>query len=278
MKRIIRAAFAAILMCPLVGCGEQKSSEEQAVADSDSVEALPASADSLPVEEEQAPPPAADGLFDDFIYNFMRNRSFQLSRITFPLTYTVDGRDSVIRRSDWHYDRLYADRDVYTMIFDDRRSVNLEKDTTLRKVMVEWIDLPRSRVKQYHFHKRQGRWLLTSLSNQLFSDSEDHGFYEFYSRFATDEAYQQAHVADPLLFTTYDYDNFQEIDGVLAPEQWPDFRPELPSHVITNVVYGGGKAHGDYRAMVISTPSAGMSCTLEFRRRDGEWMLTSMKN
>lgn len=278
MKRMIWAVFAAILMNPLVGCGEQKSAEEQAVADSDSANVLPPPADTLPADTVPTPPPAADGLFDDFIYNFMRNRSFQLGRITFPLSYTIDGRDSIIRRRDWQFDRLYANRDVYTMIFDDRRSMKLEKDTSLHMATVEWIDLTQNRVKQYHFHKRQGRWLLTALSSQRFSDNDDHSFYAFYSRFATDETYQQAHVADPLLFRTYDYDNFQEIDGVLDPEQWPDFRPELPSHVITNVVYGGGTPHGNYRALVISSPSAGMSCTLEFRRTGGEWMLTSLEN
>lgn len=44
------------------------------------------------VQSEPEPPVAADGLFDDFVYSFMRNQRFQLERIDFPLPNFVDGK------------------------------------------------------------------------------------------------------------------------------------------------------------------------------------------
>lgn len=114
-------------------------------------------------EDDDEPPAAADRLFDDFIYAFMHTRSFQLSRIKFPLMNLTDGKDSPVKKEDWKYDKLYSGEDTYMMLFDDVRSTVCEKDTSLHHADVEFIDLGRKRVKQYSFDKEKGKWLLTKI-------------------------------------------------------------------------------------------------------------------
>lgn len=224
------------------------------------------------------PPAAADGLFDDFVYNFMRNREFQLSRIKFPLSNFVDGQSQPISREHWTFDPLYSRSGMYTMLFDSEKATRSEKDTTIHHVVVEWIYLKTERVKQYHFTKEHGAWVLSSIDTHSLKKNANHDFYTFYARFSTDEKYQLKHISNPFDFKTFDSDTFQPIDGVLDVNQWPDFKPELPTEVITNINYNQRYANNGQRVLVITSPSAGMSCTLSFKKQRGAWQLVGMES
>ncbi len=154
MKGLIYC-FCAVLI--LASCRGGKKTEVT-IEDNDSLAVAPDSSvmDSLP-----APSKSADGLFDDFIYSFMRNPRFQSERILFPLANIVDGVNHPIAKKLWKFDPLYRNQDVYTIIFDNARSIKAEKDTSLRKTTVEWVYLNDHRVKQYKFEKKgdSGCWL-----------------------------------------------------------------------------------------------------------------------
>lgn len=276
MQRIALSLIAIILLMQMGSCRSEQPSPESEVVLSDSDSSVVA--ETITDTIENLPPAAADGLFDDFIYNFMRVHKFQFSRIQFPLPVYTDGKRTDLTRDMWKFDPIYAGRDIYTMIFDSPRSQQIEKDTTLNHVVVEWIYLKRSRVKQYIFDKLRGQWILTAISEHVFSQNPNNDFYTFYQNFASDEDFQKAHITNPFRFRTYDYDAFQEIDGVLDVEQWPDYRPELPDGRITNIIYGKINTNSKYRALVISSMSSGMNCTLVFRRNGRNWMLTEMEN
>lgn len=224
------------------------------------------------------PPAAADGLFDDFMYNFMRNKTFQMKRVRFPLEIRVDGKCSHIERNLWKFDPIYVREDVYTMLFDNEKSMKSEKDTSVHHVVVEWVYLDKGRVKQYHFAKNNGQWMLTALDTHDIEKNVNKDFFEFYRHFASDESYQMKHIANPFEFKTYDSDNFQEIDGVLDVAQWPDFKPLMPKGRITNINYGQKYKDDGHRVLVITSPSAGMSCTLSFRKQRGVWNLIRMES
>lgn len=148
MKGLIYC-FCAVLI--LASCRGGKKTEVT-VEDNDSLAVAPDSSetDSLP-----APSKAADGLFDDFIYSFMRNSRFQRERIQFPLVNMIDGVNHPIAKGSWKFDPLYRKKDVYTIIFDNARSIKAEKDTSLRQTTVEWVYLNTHRVKQYKFEKKR---------------------------------------------------------------------------------------------------------------------------
>lgn len=257
-----------------VACGEQKP---QTAETTDSI-ADAANATAADTTDTVAPPAAADGLFDDFVYNFMRNREFQFSRIKFPLSNTVDGKAQPIDRSRWTFDPLYARSDMYTMLFDSEKSVGSEKDTTVHHVTVEWIYLKTDRVKQYHFSKERGAWMLTSIDTHTLKLDANYDFFNFYNRFSTDEHFQLKHISNPFDFKTFDSDTFQPIDGVLDVNQWPDFKPDLPHDIITNINYSQHYTDNGQRVLVITSPSAGMSCTLSFKKQRGVWRLVGMES
>lgn len=272
MKKVIIGLYAVLL---LIGCTGNKTDEAQ---NQDSVAAPSvADTDSISVKAEM-PPTAADGLFDDFMYSFMRNRSFQTERIKFPLTVRTDGKTATLSKEEWKFDRFYSRNDVYTMLFDDEKSVGREKDSNVVHVIVEWIYLDKGRVKQYIFDKYNGRWMMTGVDAHSLAESTNKDFYDFYRRFSTDESFQQKHIENPFAFKTYDFDTYQELEGVLDVAQWADYRPELPQKVITNINYEQAYADNGNRVFVITSPSAGMSCTLHFKKKQSGWMLVGLEN
>lgn len=270
-----RYLFSLLLILLVVaGCKERTSDPKAiALASVDSTAADTAEADSI-----ATPPKAADGLFDDFIYPFMRNAGFQRSRVDFPLPNRVFGVDKPIARSAWHHDPLYVKKDVYTILFDSERGIRAEKDTSLRHVTVEWVNLRKDYVKQYLFNKVRGEWRLTGLDTHKMAENVNCDFYRFYARFATDEAFQARHIANPFTFKTHDFENFRTIEGVMDAVQWPDYRPDLPHGTITNVNYGQSYANARRRVLMICSPSAGMGCSLTFVRKGNTWMLEKLVN
>lgn len=271
----MRVIFCSlVLIACLFACQDKKPVDQQAeVADTMVTDTMVVEHDN-----EADPPKSADGLFDDFIYSFMRNRRFQMDRITFPLPNEVDGKNKPIKREDWTFDPLYVKQDVYTLIFDSEKSVKAEKDTARKQVIVEWVYLNKKRVKQYHFNKIDGIWRMTKLEIHAMTKNDNNDFYVFYDRFSTDADYQSAHILNPFVFNTYDFDTFQTIEGLLDVSQWPDYKPTLPKHVITNINYGQNYANSRKRVLLLCSPSGGMGCSLTFVKKGRTWMLERLDN
>ncbi len=272
--RITTIILAAILAL-LTGCQEKSREENSSNAIDEEV-----LSDTLLTEEEpeaEFPPSSADVLFDDFIYDFMRIKNFQMQRIKFPIDNFVDGENKPIAEKAWKFDPLYANKEVYTMLFDNEKSIGKEKDTAVHQVTVEWIYLKNDRIKQYYFVKNKGKWMLDHLDTHAISQNPNSDFLHFYGRFATDTVFQSQHVSRLITFKTYDSDSYQEIEGVLDAAQWPDFRPDMPQEVITNINYGQTYTLNKERIMVIAGLSSGMSCTLHFKKSGGKWKLAGIR-
>ena len=263
------------------GCKHRNDVPTEAIptVDSSQTDTTATASDSiLEAQDTIAPPKKADEFFDDFAFAFMKNRRFQRSRISFPLPYTIDGQTKHIARNAWKFDRMYAAREVYTLIFDSHKGAKMAKDTTVKKVVVEELNLEHQRVKSYHFERKSGEWRLVALNDQSMEESVNSDFYQFYHRFATDVDFQSTHVAESLKFSTYDEDNFQRIKGTISAAQWKDFAPELPQTQLTNILYGQTYKNSKLRILSISSLSGGMTSTLTFKKKNGEWILTQLDN
>ena len=263
------------------GCKHRNDVPTEAIptVDSSQTDTTATASDSiLEAQDTIAPPKKADEFFDDFAFAFMKNRRFQRSRISFPLPYTIDGQTKHIARNAWKFDRMYAAHEVYTLIFDSHKGAKMAKDTTVKKVVVEELNLEHQRVKSYHFERKSGEWRLVALNDQSMEESVNSDFYQFYHRFATDVDFQSTHVAESLKFSTYDEDNFQRIKGTISAAQWKDFAPELPQTQLTNILYGQTYKNSKLRILSISSLSGGMTSTLTFKKKNGEWILTQLDN
>lgn len=258
------------------GCSEKKP----AATDSDSIDTshVATTVDTLEQIIAETPmPKAADELFDDFIFNFSANKKLQMKRISFPLA-VVRGKDtSYIQSKQWKMEHFFMRQDFYTLIFDNQRQMNIVKDTTISHVAVEKIYLKKRQVKQYIFDRKQGQWQMTAIVYQSLAKSQNASFLNFYQKFVSDSTFQVSSINDPLQFTGPDPDDdFSTMNGILAPEQWSSFAPELPKSLIYNILYGQQYSESNQKIFVIRGIANGLETELTFRRKNGKWKLLKL--
>ena len=267
--------FCAFLLVSICACENNAQKSPTQSENIDSILALPP--DTLEWDELDIPV-GADGLFDDFFFNFVRNSRFQEERIDFPLHVENGKATSVIEREDWTFDRLEELQEVNTMIFDQNDDMNCAQDTSINDVIVECIYFNCDSVKQYVFKRIEGRWNLTHLNWKSFQQHPDGYFYAFYKQFANDSIFQGKRIRKSFEFKTYDEVMNEEIMGEVDAEAWWDYSPELPKDMLTNINYGHTSPTSRERHLIITSPSAGMSSTLKFRMIKWQWKLVGLEN
>lgn len=262
-----------------IGCSNKKPEPTDSVA---------VQADSLPdtsavdtmesIIAETPMPKAADELFDDFIFNFAANKKLQRKRIHFPLDVYKNGKkDHQIQKKEWKTEHFFMHQDFYTLIFDNKKQMNLVKDTSVSHVEIEKIFFNIKTVKQYLFNRINGQWMLTSINYKPMYQTQNASFLKFYRDFVTDSAFQVRSVNDPLDFTGPDpEDDFSTMTGTLAPEQWPMFAPSLPREMMYNIIYGQKYTESNQKIFVIRGIANGLETELTFKRMGGIWKLTKL--
>ena len=278
----------------LTGCSDGKKSASVSVPDD--LQEEPADTIPTDIEEDgdeedldhligtQPMPVAADELFDDFIFNFASNRRLQMERINFPLsidgdTTTLEDSTSVVAfsRDNWQMEHFFMHEGEYTLMFDSPEEMELVKDTSVSQVTVEHIMLNENTVKQYLFDRTGGQWRLTGVRRQTLAENPNASFIGFYQQFATDSAFQRESLSEAIDIAVPDPDDdFAQTEGVITPDFWDAFAPELPEGIVYNIVYGPQDAASDQKVFVVRGISNGLELELTFKRRDGRWKLTKM--
>ena len=279
MRRAFRAVILTCIcmMLATAGCTDKKP----AVTDSLEVDSLADTLATDSVEEmfaEQPVPKAADELFDDFFFTFIKSKKHQLERIDFPLQVTQGKKTTLMQRREWRMDRFFMDQNYYTLIFDNRRQMSLPKDTSINNVVVEKIDLTSNSVRKYHFDRRNGEWRMTQLEKYAQYQQTNASFLHFYQKFATDTLYQMEHLSEEIAYMGPDPENENEdMKGVISPDEWFYMGPgELPSGILYNILYGQEYVQSGQKILLLRGISNGQEMEMEFKRKDGEWMLTGI--
>lgn len=285
MKNRLSVAIPWLSVCIvlfLCSCGEEKrhtSSDDESVSMN-----LYVPVDSTEDEVEQLVadtpmPKSAEGLFDDFFFNFASSSQLQIERIRFPLLVWRGEQSDTIVKADWEYERFFMRQGYYTLIFDDEKHADVVKDTSIDKVMVETIYFGTKSVEQYAFDRKDGLWMLDNIRFIPISNSRNASFLEFYNQFATDSLFQTESLSDVVEISVPDPDDdFAYLDGVVTPETWPAFAPSnLPSGTIYNIAYGERTVDSNSRIFVVRGISNGMEMQLDFALKDNRWLLTKYK-
>ena len=261
----------------MFSCGGNKTTGGQEDVSTDSIDTTLVN-DSADVSAMETPlPKSADELFDDFFFNFVANRSLQLSRIHFPLPEWRDGKAVMKQKSEWKMDRFFMNQGYYTLIFDNRQQMNLLKDTAVAHVVVEKIYLDKKWVKQYEFERENGLWMLQCVKCKSSWETMNASFIEFYHKFATDTLFQLESLNDPVAFTGPDPDDdFKQMDGVITPDTWLAFSPELPGKMIYNIVYGQNYKESDRKIFLIRGISNGLEIEMVFKKLNRQWKLVKL--
>lgn len=289
MKKILLGCCVLVL---LVSCGGQKKQSSVPSVGSFSVGAendttllsdnKDESDDDTLIVVEDFIPAAADATFLDFLYNFASDEDFQLSRIIFPLSFYNDTTVERLTEEGWHFDPLFSNDNVYTVIFDKEEDLELEKGESFISVQLDWIYLKDRHIKRYYFELKDDLWYLEAVNKENISrlDNGAEDFYDFYMNFATDSVFQSERLSNPLLFSTVDpEDEFSVLETTLEVGQWFAFRPPMPSVRMSNIRYGQSETlESNTKVVEIKGFGNGFNNTLYFRRISGKWKLVKFED
>ena len=131
---------------------------------------------------------------------------------------------------------------------------------------------------QYLFRRIKGAWMLLEVKTEPIASNRNASFLEFYHQFVTDSVYQIESLGETVTFVGPDPDDdFAQMEGILTPDTWPAFAPEMPDRMIYNVVYGKQEEDSDQKIFVMRGIANGMELEMTFRRVGGHWKLVKMR-
>jgi len=267
------------LLLLMASCGGNKTGSVADEVSTDSVSERDVNdLDSLAEEISETPvPKAADGLFDDFIFNFAANKKLQMERILFPLRRVDGSKKEMIARQQWKMEYFFMRQGYYTLLFDNEEQMEVLTDTTVNQAIVERIDFASSKINQYVFVRPKGAWLLTAIRVIPISQSSNASFLEFYRRFSSDMSFQMESLGATVKFVGPDPDDdFNQMEGIITPDTWEAFAPQLPSKEIYNIIYGSPRKECDTKHFILRGIANGQELEMSFRRRNGKWLLTKL--
>ena len=281
MKRLSFVAMALALLTLSCGGRQAAAPADTTPADTadttatDSVEPV----DTLEQLIAETPMPrAADELFDDFLFNFAANRNLQMERVNFPLPNVRNGKMTQVGKGEWKMERFFMRQDYYTVLFDNQQQMELVRDTSVSQATVEKIYFNTGAVIQYQFRRIKGAWMLLEVRTEPIASNRNASFLDFYHQFVTDSAFQTESLAQTVAFVGPDPDDdFAQMEGILTPDTWPAFAPELPDRMIYNIVYGKQEEDSDEKIFMMRGIANGMEVEMTFRRSDGQWKLVKMR-
>ena len=269
----------SVLVLLFSACQSNKTGNSEVEEPADSAQKADTVSSSLQEEivEETPVPKAADELFDDFIFNFAANRTLQSSRIKFPLLVKRGDEVSYVKKGDWQMEYFFMKQDFYTLLFDSEKEMEAVKETNIEHAVVEKIYLHSKAVKQYVCDRVNGLWTLQQVIHMPLSESRNASFLEFYEQFASSIEYQSDHLMESVKFIGPDPDDdFNQMEGVITPDTWEAFAPELPSGMIYNIVYGAPQKETGRKIFVLRGIANGMEMELTFKHEGGKWKLEKL--
>lgn len=279
MKKILGTSAACA--CMLLSCTDPKmtnafATEEEAEEDSAEVFV----GDTLHLFEEEEPPEAADMLFSDFFFKFIDDARFQMERVAFPLPYKKGDEVEHLTRDEWKASNHFLDNDYYYVVYEREADLELQKDTTVHNVGVEWYHLADGYVEKCYFNRVKGKWMLTDIINKSISDTPNAGFMEFYTHFVTDTVFQRESVADPLRLVIRSNDVEDETEEKLvSPDEWMSMRTDFPleDKLFVNMNYGQTCISQNSKKLMLEGISNGEQTKFHFTKNGDEWKLVDVE-
>ncbi len=278
MKKILWPTLAVVLLT--FSCtGKQTNADDEVSPDSvaDSTDTM--MVDTLEQLITETPMPrAADAMFDDFVFNFVANKRLQYERIVFPLRVTqLDGKTTLTEKSQWKMEHFFMRQGYYTLLFGDDDQMAHMKDTAVNEAVVEKIMLQKNEVKDFYFQRIRGAWMMREVRMNPLETNANASFLAFYKQFVSDSAFQVRSINETVEFIGPDPDDdFNMMEGVITPDTWEAFAPQLPEKVLYNIIYGKQVPEGNQKIFLMRGVANGLELELRFKKVGGRWMLTKM--
>ncbi len=278
MKQLFTISLLSLLFCSCWHSSESTDSSEDEVVE-DSIEA---EEDSLILFEEEVVPVSADELFDDFFFSFTTDQRFQMQRVKFPLKCKEGQDELVISREEWKEFNRFTTQEFYSVLYERESDMEIQKDTAVNEVSVDWIYLDDDYVERYNFVRSQdGQWLLLDFGKEETSATPYASFVNFYAKFASDSIFQRESIQFPLHVVAEEQSDEDEGgEAYLSPDEWFEFRQEMPmpEGVMTNINYGQPSISQNRKILLVEGMSNGLYVKYKFDRTNGKWRLYEIEN
>lgn len=278
MKKFLWPTLVVVLLT--FSCkGRQTGTDEEVMPDSVADSTDTVMVDTLEQLITETPMPrAADAMFDDFVFNFVANKQLQYERIVFPLRVTqIDGKAELTEKSQWKMEHFFMRQGYYTLLFGNDRQMAHMKDTAVNEAVVEKILLQKNEVKDYYFQRIRGAWMMREVRVNPLESNANASFLAFYKQFVTDSTFQVKSINETVEFIGPDPDDdFNMMEGVITPDTWEAFAPQLPETMLYNIIYGKAEPEGDQKIFLMRGVANGLELELRFKKKGGRWMLTKM--
>ena len=277
MKRILLVIAAGLLlMFSCTGSKMQSNEEPQTDSVADTIDSVVM--DTLEQLLVETPTPKAmDELFDDFFFNFAANKKLQLSRIIFPLTVNKPDKKESIEKKSWSNERFFIRQGYYTLLFDNDEQMKLMKDTSINQAVVEKIQLKKNLIKDYVFNRIRGAWMLREINEMPIDKNVNASVLSFYKKFVSDKDFQLKSINKTVSFVGPDPDDdFNTMEGIITPDTWEAFAPQLPEKTIYNVIYGQMTPTDNEKIFIMRGIANGLEMELRFKKVGGRWLLMKM--
>lgn len=279
MKKIF--STSAAVACLLVSCGDSKmtnSYAEEDKAEEDSAEAF--IGDTIHLFDEDVPPVAADMLFSDFFFNFIDDPKFQAQRVVMPLPIRDGDEVSYLNKEQWKSMNHFRENDYYYVIFEREEDLELQKDTSLTHVAIEWYNLAESEVDKCNFDRSHGRWMLHDIVRKRIQDTPNANFLDFYTRFVTDSVFQRESITQPIKLVLIPDDGESEPEErYVDADEWMEMKEDFPleSKMLVNMNYGQTCISQNRKTLMLEGISNGMLTTFRFAKDGEQWRLTEIE-
>ena len=272
MKKILWPTLAVVLLT--FSCtGKQTNADDEVSPDSVADSTDTAMVDTLEQLITETPMPrAADAMFDDFVFNFVANKRLQYERIVFPLRVTqVDGKTTLTEKSQWKMEHFFMRQGYYTLLFGDDDQMAHMKDTAVNEAVVEKIMLQKNEVKDFYFQRIRGAWMMREVRMNPLETNANASFLAFYKQFVSDSAFQVRSINETVEFIGPDPDDdFNMMEGVITPDTWEAFAPQLPEKVLYNIIYGKQVPEGNQKIFLMRGVANGLELELRFKKVGGK--------
>lgn len=281
--------WLAVVVVSMLSCGGKTShsnsadggeDDELEISLLDDLEGDAEEDEELELNEESTP--ALDGVFNDFLYAYLHNRTLRRERTAHPLRLEHTTRPAeMLEEFDPEFELGFLSGEYFTTLYGNAQQMHSEDEEELEDdsiVSLQRINLNDGTIRNYLFQREEGRWQLDAIREATFEDDDLCDFLTFYAHFCSDSLFQTQSVANPLhVIIQGTEDEEGSIDGIIDARQWQSFCSEVPSGIISNI--RKGQSYGQQRIVLRKSGlSDGMQEVFTFTRDRGNWRLTKYEN
>lgn len=208
---------------------------------------------------------AEDTSFNNFFDKFMFDKSYQKSRIVFP----IQTDRGIINADDWIHLPFYS-MDEFMPILDADTLHHFERVVKDSIVNLFTIDFAKNRVDRYNFRCFNNKWTMHSFILSSMKEVPDYEFIQFLIAFSADSIFQVEHTRFPFLESIAEPDLDYEIKNYeIEKETWRHYN--LTEYIGKLSVLSAINTKNQYRTVYFSGIENGIYLKYTFKKINGSW-------